>query len=77
MDTGAALSFLGVEALSRVAQALLDKLKPCHSRVHGVSGEEVKVLGTLELPCWIAGKALLHTFVVADKVEPVLFDLIS
>ena len=43
--------------------------------LHGITGEEVKVLGALTLPCQVAGKAVEHQLVVADIVEPVLLGL--
>ena len=44
-------------------------------RIHGITGEEVTVLGTLTLPCMVAGKAVEHQLVVADIVEPALLGL--
>ena len=74
VDTGSVLSIVSVEALKRNAAHLLAKLSRCTIEIHGVTGEEVRVAGLLEVPCKVAGKAILQ-FVVAGIVEPVLLGI--
>ena len=72
VDSGSALSFLSLVAVQKCAPDLLDKVGHYHTRVHGVTGAAVKVVGAIELPCEVAERAVLHEFVIADIVEPVL-----
>ena len=75
VDTGSALSFLGSETVRRCAPGLLKEIEEYPIRIHGITGEEVKVLGALTLPCQVAGKAVEHQLVVADIGEPALLGL--
>ena len=72
VDTGSVLSFLSAQALRTCSPALLKQVESCAVRVHGISGEDIDVLGTLTLPCVVAERAVCHKFVVAEIVEPVL-----
>ena len=75
VDTGSVLSFLNIESLNAHAPDLLKALTYYPLRITGISGENVRVLGTVSLPCVVAGKAVEHRFVVADVVEPILMGL--
>ena len=75
VDTGSVLSFLSLEAMKKCAPHLLPLAEKYSARITGISGEDVEVLGTLTLPCLVAGRALVHQFVVADVVEPVLLGM--
>ena len=54
---------------------MLAKLSKSTTRITGVTGKEVRVAGLMEVPCKVAGKAVLHEFVVAEIVEPVLLGI--
>ena len=71
VDTGSVLSFVGLTAIQRCAPALLSEVSQYDIKITGISGEEVSVTGLLNLPCQVAGKAVMHAFVVADIVENV------
>ena len=75
VDTGSVLSFLGADEIRAHAPELLKKLCPYPARITGISGEEVEILGSLLLPCIVAGRLQTHKFVVADVVEPFLIGL--
>ena len=72
IDTGSVLSFLGLTAIQRCAPGLLNEVSQYNTRITGISGEQVSVTGLLKIPCQVAGKAVIHAFVVADIVENVL-----
>ena len=54
VDTGSVLSIVSVEAIRRSAWYLLTKLSKSTTRITGVTGEEVRVAGLMEVPCRVA-----------------------
>ena len=72
IDTGSNISFMGQEVLEELAPHLLQKLVPFAKRVQGISGEVVPVKGSLSLACSIAGRTMVHEFVVAKIAETIL-----
>jgi hypothetical protein len=79
VDSGSVISFLSVQGLKQCAPGILEKVKRYPDKIIGVSGEAVEVVGTLELPCKVAGKNVVHEFVVGTIMEPVLlgYDFMS
>jgi len=72
VDTGSPLTFMSLENVKTFAPQLLKQTSPYPVRITGVTGEPVKVKGSITLACEVAGKTVSHEFVIADIVEPVL-----
>ena len=75
IDTGSNISFMGQEVLEKLAPHLLQKLVPFARRVQGISGEVVPVKGSLSLMCSIAGRTMVHEFVIAETAESALLGM--
>lgn len=54
LDTRSVLSFISADVPGKAAPSRLKELQPCQTRITGITGEEVNVLGTITLPCEVA-----------------------
>ena len=75
VDTGSSISFMNQTVLEEVGSRLLQDTVPFAKRVVGISGEVVPVKGSLSLTCSIAGRTIVHEFIIAEIAETALLGM--